>query len=101
MAEQALPDNFQEQIEGGGDAQLRGSGRKAAGHGRPHREGSLSNLYSLLSDYGVSTTEGIVVEGTGSTTGYPYVLLPRCPAMPITDPTAEGTTIPTCPSRRA
>lgn len=64
----------------------------------PTEEGSLSNLYSLLSDYGVSTTEGIVVEGDREHyTGYPYVLLPEMSSHAITDPLMEEHYYPNMP----
>ena len=57
----------------------------------PTEEGSLDNLYSLLSGYGVSACEGIVVEGDREHyTGYPaYVLLPEMSSHAITDPLLE------------
>ena len=98
--EQALPDNFQEQIEQ--EVEMLSSYAEAGGKllvmAGPTEEGSLSNLYSLLSDYGVSTTEGIVVEGDREHyTGYPYVLLPEMSSHAITDPLMEEHYYPNMP----
>ena len=98
--EQALPDNFQEQIEK--EVEMLSSYAEAGGKllvmAGPTEEGSLSNLYSLLSDYGVSTTEGIVVEGDREHyTGYPYVLLPEMSSHAITDPLMEEHYYPNMP----
>ena len=98
--EQALPDNFQEQIEQ--EVEMLSSYAEAGGKllvmAGPTEEGSLSNLYSLLSDYGVSTIEGIVVEGDREHyTGYPYVLLPEMSSHAITDPLMEEHYYPNMP----
>ncbi|MBS5133872.1 MAG: Gldg family protein [Oscillospiraceae bacterium] len=98
--EQALPDNFQEQIEQ--EVEMLSSYAEAGGKllvmAGPTEEGSLSNLYSLLSDYGVSTTGGIVVEGDREHyTGYPYVLLPEMSSHAITDPLMEEHYYPNMP----
>lgn len=98
--EQALPDNFQEQIEQ--EVEMLSSYAEAGGKllvmAGPTEEGSLSNLYSLLSAYGVSTTEGIVVEGDREHyTGYPYVLLPEMSSHAITDPLMEEHYYPNMP----
>lgn len=66
----------------------------AAGGGKllvfagPTEDGTLENLYSLLSDYGVAAAEGIVVEGDRSHYAFqqPYVLLPDIQSSEITDP---------------
>lgn len=57
----------------------------------PVEDGSLDNLYSLLSDYGVEATEGIVVEEDREhyALRMPYVLLPDMGSSEITDPLAE------------
>lgn len=57
----------------------------------PAEDGSLENLYSLLSDYGVETTEGIVVEEDREhyALRMPYVLLPDMGSSEITDPLTE------------
>ena len=52
----------------------------------PVEDGSLDNLYSLLSDYGVEPCEGIVVESDREHyTLQPYVLLPDMNSNEITD----------------
>ena len=66
----------------------------------------LDNLYSLLSDYGVETTEGIVVEDDRNSYAFqaPYMLLPTMASSEITDslidenyypiiPVAQGLTV--------
>ena len=52
------------------------------------KEGSLDNLYSLLSYYGVTAAEGIVVEGDRQRYAFqsPYLLLPEMASSEITDP---------------
>lgn len=57
----------------------------------PTEEGILTNLYSILADYGVETVDGIVV---GTDRGHfafqaPYVLLPDLASSEITDPLIE------------
>ena len=54
----------------------------------PTEDGTLTNLYSLLADYGVETTDGVVVEGDREHFALqaPYVLLPDLQSNPITDP---------------
>ena len=54
----------------------------------PVEEGSLDNLYSLLSYYGVTAVEGIVVEGDRQRYAFqsPYLLLPEMASSEITDP---------------
>ncbi|MCD8381344.1 MAG: GldG family protein [Clostridiales bacterium] len=49
---------------------------------------SLTNLETLMADYGVTTVEGIVVEGGQSNYayGYPYYLLPELESHTITSP---------------
>ncbi|MGI5928618.1 GldG family protein [Pseudoflavonifractor sp.] len=52
----------------------------------PVEDGSLDNLYSLLTDYGVEPCEGIVVEADREHyTLQPYVLLPDMNSDEITD----------------
>lgn len=53
----------------------------------PTKNGTLTNLYSLLSDYGIETADGIVVEGdrTGYAFQQPYILLPTIESSDITD----------------
>lgn len=56
-------------------------------------EGSqLTNLYSILSAYGVTAQEGIVVEGDREHYGfgYPYVLLPDMSSHPVTNSLMES-----------
>ena len=66
----------------------------------PVREGILENLYSLLADYGVEASEGIVVEGDrehyASFQG-PVVVLPEMNSNPITDPLIEENYYPVMP----
>ncbi len=54
----------------------------------PLEEGTLTNLNTLLSDYGVTVNEGIVIEGDQSHYfyGYPYILLPDLGSHAITNP---------------
>ena len=69
---------------------------------------TLTNLNSLLSDYGVEMNEGIVIEGDRNyyAFGYPYILMPEMASSSITDtliaenyypilPLAQGLTIGT------
>lgn len=58
----------------------------------PAEDGTLTTLYSLLSDYGVETVDGIVVDTDRShyAFGYPYVLLPDMASHAITDSLIEG-----------
>ena len=53
----------------------------------PTEDGVLTNLYSLLEDYGVTTSEGIVVESDRNYYAFqaPYVLLPEIVSSDITD----------------
>ena len=57
----------------------------------PTEDGTLENLYSLLSDYGVEVQEGIVVEEDREHYAFqaPYVLLPDMASDEITDPLLE------------
>lgn len=57
----------------------------------PAEEGTLENLYSLLSDYGVEAEEGIVVEADREHFAFqaPYVLLPDINDSEITAPLIE------------
>ncbi len=58
----------------------------------PTRDGTLTNLYSLLADYGVTAVDGIVVESDSQyyTFGYPYVLLPDMGDSEITQSLTEA-----------
>lgn len=57
----------------------------------PTEDGTLENLYSILSDYGVEVQEGIVVEEDREHYAFqaPYVLLPDMAGDEITDPLLE------------
>lgn len=57
----------------------------------PVENGSLDNLYSLLSDYGVKANEGIVVEGDRNhyALQMPYIILPDMGSSEITNPLIE------------
>lgn len=57
----------------------------------PTEDGTLENLYSILSDYGVEVQEGIVVEEDREHYAFqaPYVLLPDMASDEITDPLLE------------
>ncbi len=53
----------------------------------PVEDTELTNLYSLLGNYGVTAVEGIVIEGARDhyALGYPYVLMPDMQSSDITD----------------
>ena len=57
----------------------------------PTEDGSLTNLYALLEDYGITTMEGIVIEGDRSHYAFqqPYILLPDIQSSDITDSLIE------------
>lgn len=57
----------------------------------PVADGELTNLYGILSDYGVSAVQGIVSESNRSHYAFqaPYVLLPDLGDSDITAPLAE------------
>ena len=56
----------------------------------PVMDVEFTNLNSLLSDYGVTVNEGIVIEGSRDNyTGYPNLLLPNMASHSITDPLIE------------
>ena len=56
----------------------------------PVEGAELTNLNGLLSDYGVTMNEGIVIEGSRENyTGYPNMLLPNMESHAITDPLIE------------
>ena len=67
------------------------SGGKLLALAGPVADGELTNLYSLLSDYGVTAAEGIVSEGDREHYAFqaPYVLLPDLADSDITAPLAE------------
>ena len=58
----------------------------------PVEDGVLTNLYSLLGDYGVEAEEGIVAEGDRNYYAFrqPYILLPDMAEHEITNPLIEG-----------
>ena len=58
----------------------------------PPKNEKLSNLEALMADYGVSTVDGIVVEGDQShyVWGTPYFLLPDIASHAITTPLTDG-----------
>lgn len=58
----------------------------------PVEEGALTNLTSLLADYGVETAEGIVVEGDRGYYAFstPHIMLPEIQSHNITDPLIES-----------
>lgn len=58
----------------------------------PVEDGELTNLCSILSDYGVEAEEGIVVEGSRDSYAFqqPYILLPEMADHEITTPLIEG-----------
>lgn len=55
-------------------------------------DGSLTNLYDVLENYGVSATDGLVIEGDRSYYAFqqPYILLPNLESDTITDPLIES-----------
>lgn len=57
----------------------------------PVQGAELTNLNSLLAEYGVTVAEGIVVEGDRSyyLAGYPYVTVPDLASTDFTDPLLE------------
>ncbi len=58
----------------------------------PAQDDELTNLYSLLSSYGVEKAEGITVEADSSYYAFqsPYILLPSIESSDITDPLISG-----------
>lgn len=65
----------------------------------PVQEGTLDNLYSLLSAYCVEANEGIVVEADREhyAFGMPYVLMPDIVSSEITDALIEENYLPILP----
>lgn len=53
----------------------------------PVEDATLTNLNSILGEYNISVTEGIVVEGDRNyyAFGYPYILMPEIASSEITD----------------
>lgn len=60
---------------------------------------ALTNLNSLLSDYNIEMTEGIVIEGDRNHYAfrYPYILVPEMASSDITDPLIEENYYPILP----
>ena len=58
----------------------------------PPKDGTLTRLESLMADYGVTTTDGIVVEGSQNNYawGTPYYLLPELGSHEIVSPLKDG-----------
>lgn len=65
----------------------------------PVRDAELTNLNSLLSDYGVTVETGIVIEADRNHYAYryPYVLMPDMQSHDITDPLIEERYYPIFP----
>ena len=65
----------------------------------PVEDAELTNLNSLLSEYGVTVETGIVVEGNRNNYafGYPYILMPTMQSHTITDPLIEDRYYPIVP----
>lgn len=65
----------------------------------PVQEGTLENLYTLLSNYGVEANDGIVVESDREhyAFGMPYVLMPDMASSEITDSLIEEKYSPIMP----
>lgn len=57
----------------------------------PTEDGTLTNLYDILADYGVETVDGVVVDTDRGHYAFqaPYVLLPDIASSEITDPLIE------------
>lgn len=57
----------------------------------PTEDGTLTNLYSILEDYGVETVDGVVVDNDRGHFAFqaPYILLPDIASSEITDPLIE------------
>lgn len=64
------------------------SGGKLLVMAGPTENGTLTNLYDVLADYGVTAAEGIVVEGDRGHYAFqqPYILLPDMEESDITNP---------------
>ena len=58
----------------------------------PQKDADLPNLQALLSDYGVTATDGVVVDPNRDYYAFtaPYVLMPKIESSDITDPLTEG-----------
>ena len=68
------------------------SGGKLMVMAGPTKDGTLKNLYSLLSDYGISASDGVVVEGSRDHYAFqmPYIMLPNLQSHKITDSLLDG-----------
>ena len=68
----------------------------------PAEEDDLENLYSLLSDYGVTANEGIVIEGDREHYAFqsPFALMPDMASSDITDSLIEENYYPIMPISR-
>lgn len=68
------------------------SGGKLLVMAGPTEDGTLTNLTGILSDFGVSTEEGIVIEGDRNHYAFqqPYILLPDMAEDDITTPLMEA-----------
>ena len=68
------------------------SGGKLMVFSGPQKETELTNLKTLLQDYGVTAAEGVVVDNDREHYAFsaPYVLMPDIASSEITDPLAEG-----------
>ena len=65
----------------------------------PVEDAELTNLNSLLYEYGVTVETGIVIEGNRNNYafGYPYILMPDMQSHDITDPLIEDRYYPIVP----
>ncbi len=54
-------------------------------------DGTLTNLYSLLADYGITTQDGVVIEGDTEYYAFqqPYILMPTLGDSDITEPLTD------------
>lgn len=70
---------------------VQGGGKLAVLSG-PQENAGLPNLQALLSDYGVSVNDGVVVDTNRDYYAFtaPYVLMPEIQSSDITDPLKEG-----------
>ncbi|MCD8375809.1 MAG: GldG family protein [Oscillospiraceae bacterium] len=59
---------------------------------QPLDDEELTNLEALMAEYGVTASEGIVLEGNSSyyAWGYPYYLLPEISSHTVTDPLIDS-----------
>ena len=75
------------------------SGGKLLVMAGPMESGSLDNLLSLLSDYGVTATDGIVIEGDREHYAFqlPFALMPDMSSSEITDSLIEEHYYPIMP----